>query len=270
MCTSCQDCSIKGVVVAGMRIDVLTLFPEMFQCMLDSSLIGRARGAGVLKINLINFREYSVDRHRVVDDYPFGGGAGMVLKPEPIFAAVDRLRSGGADGAPEAPVILMSPQGRLLSHDVAQELSECAHLIIVCGHYEGFDERIRTHLAADEVSIGDYVLTGGELAAMVLLDAVARFVPGVLGNSDSHRLDSFADGLLEHPQYTRPRVFRGAGVPEVLLSGDHAKIAAWRRRQALLRTLRRRPDLLLRAPLSDSDRRTVEMLRVEDEGQDES
>ena len=254
-----------------MRIDVLTLFPEMFQSILASSLIGRARGAGVLEIGLINFREYSSDRHHVVDDYPFGGGAGMVLKPEPIFAAVDQLRANVADVADRAVprVILMSPQGRLLSHEVAQELSLSAHLIIVCGHYEGFDERIRTHLATDEVSIGDYVLTGGELAAMVLIDAVARFVPGVLGNSDSHRLDSFADGLLEHPQYTRPREFRGIVVPDVLLSGDHGKIAAWRRRQALLRTLRRRPDLLLRASLSDGDRRTVEMLRSAGQDQDE-
>ncbi len=251
-----------------MRIDVLTLFPEMFQAILGSSLIGRARGAGVLEIGLVDFREYSTDRHHVVDDYPFGGGAGMLLKPEPIFAAVDQLRARAADGTDGTRIVLMSPQGRLLSHEVAQELSSSGHLIIVCGHYEGFDERIRTHLATDEISIGDYVLTGGELAAMVLIDAVARFVPGVLGNSDSHRLDSFADGLLEHPQYTRPREFRGIGVPDVLLSGDHAKIAAWRRRQALLRTLRRRPDLLLRASLSDGDRRTVEMLRSADRDED--
>lgn len=246
-----------------MRIDVLTLFPEMFHTVMRSSLIGRAQSAGVLDIGVTNFREYSTDRHHTVDDCPFGGGAGMVLKPEPIFNAVESLRARPVDPAEQfaTRVILMSPQGRLLSHEAAEELASSDHLVIVCGHYEGFDERIRTHLATDEISIGDYVLTGGELAAMVLIDAVARFVPGVLGNNESHRVDSFADGLLEYPQYTRPREFRGLGVPEVLLSGDHAKVAHWRRRQALLRTVRRRPDLLARARLTDDDCRILDALR---------
>lgn len=248
-----------------MRIDILTLFPEMFGAVLQNSLLGRARKTGALDVGVTDFREYTTDRHRTVDDYPFGGGAGMVLKPEPIFSAVESVqaKSSGQAGYSAPRIILMSPQGRLLSHDMAVELASCGHLIVVCGHYEGFDERIRTHLATDEISIGDYVLTGGELAAMVLIDAVIRFVPGVLGNCESHRFDSFAEGLLEYPQYTRPRDFRGLCVPDVLLSGDHGRIADWRRRQSLLRTVRRRPDLLSRACLTDEERRILDSLRAE-------
>lgn len=244
-----------------MRIDVLTLFPEMFAAPLSTSVLGRAVAEGSLKVNLVNFRDFASGRHRVVDDYPFGGGAGMVLKPEPLFSAVESLLADGLDAGRQADVriILMSPQGRRLTDQVVRELAREPRLILICGHYEGYDERIREHLANDEISIGDYVLTGGELPALVIIDSVARMLPGVLGNGDSAKEDSFAQGLLEYPQYTRPSEFRGWPVPEVLLSGHHAQIAVWRRRQALRRTWLRRPDLLQTARLDEED---IEYLRL--------
>ena len=221
-----------------MKIDVLTLFPAMFAGPLDESIIKRAREAGLLDLAIHNLRDYAHDRHRTVDDRPFCGGPGMLLKPEPIFEAVESL-------APEGTrVILLSPTGRQFSQAIARELAGRERLLFVSGHYEGFDERVREQLADDELSIGDYVLTNGALPVMVIIDAVTRLLPGVLGDEDSARDDSFSQGLLEYPQYTRPADFRGMKVPEVLLSGNHAEIARWRAEQARLRTEERRPDLL--------------------------
>jgi len=238
-----------------MRIDVLTLFPEMFDGPLQASILGRAAGSGAVKIVLHNIRDYAEDKHHIVDDYPFGGGPGMVMKPEPLFAAVEAVAA--LDRQP-GRVVLLTPQGRLLTQSIGEELSRQERLILVCGHYEGVDERVREHLVDDEISIGDYVLSGGELPAMVLIDVVVRRLPGVLGSEESLTEESHAEGLLEYPQYTRPPEFRGWKVPEVLLSGHHAQIAAWRRRQSLLRTARRRPELLACAPITDAERRTIE------------
>ncbi|MFN3410360.1 MAG: tRNA (guanosine(37)-N1)-methyltransferase TrmD [Limisphaerales bacterium] len=221
-----------------MKVDILTLFPGMFAGPLDESMVGRAREQGALELRVHNLRDWTHDRHKTVDDRPFGGGPGMLLKPEPVFAAVEALRS------PDARVILLCPQGRRFTQAVARELAAQTHLILVCGSYEGFDERIREALADDELSIGDYVLTNGALPAMVIVDAVTRLLPGVLGDDESARDESFSHGLLEYPQYTRPAEFRGMRVPEVLLSGNHAEIARWRAEQARQRTARRRPDLL--------------------------
>ena len=221
-----------------MKIDVLTLFPAMFAGPLDESIIKRAREAGRLDLALHNLRDYAHDRHKTVDDRPFGGGPGMLLKPEPIFEAVESLAREGTR------VILLSPAGRPFSQAIARELAGLEHLLMVSGHYEGFDERVREQLADDELSIGDYVLTNGALPVMVIIDAVTRLLPGVLGDDDSARDDSFSQGLLEYPQFTRPAEFRGMKVPEVLLSGNHAEIARWRAEQARLRTKERRPDLL--------------------------
>jgi tRNA (guanine37-N1)-methyltransferase len=221
-----------------MKIDVLTLFPAMFAGPLDESIIKRAREAGRLDLAIHNLRDYAHDRHKTVDDRPFGGGPGMLLKPEPIFEAVESLAREGTR------VILLSPAGRTLNQAIAQELAGLDHLLLVSGHYEGFDERVREQLADDELSIGDYVLTNGALPVMVVVDAVTRLLPGVLGDENSARDDSFSQGLLEYPQYTRPADFRGMKVPEVLLSGNHAEIARWRAEQARLRTRERRPDLL--------------------------
>jgi tRNA (guanine37-N1)-methyltransferase len=221
-----------------MKIDVLTLFPAMFAGPLDESIIKRAREAGRLDLAIHNLRDYAHDRHKTVDDRPFGGGPGMLLKPEPIFEAVESLAREGTR------VILLSPAGRAFSQAIARELAGLEHLLMVSGHYEGFDERARKQLADDELSIGDYVLTNGALPVMVIIDAVTRLLPGVLGDEDSAREDSFSQGLLEYPQYTRPAEFRGMKVPEVLLSGNHAEIARWRAEQARLRTKERRPDLL--------------------------
>lgn len=221
-----------------MRIDILTLFPGMFRGPFEESIIKRAVERGLLEIGIHNIRDFAPGRHRVADDYPYGGGAGMVMKPEPVFAAVEAVRR------PDSRVILMTPQGRLFTQSTAQDLSRLDHLVLLCGHYEGVDERVRDHLVDDELSIGDYVLTGGELPAMVVVDAVARLVPGVLGAGESAVEESFAAGLLEYPHYTRPPDFRGWRVPQVLLSGNHARISRWRREQSLLRTLRRRPELL--------------------------
>jgi tRNA (guanine37-N1)-methyltransferase len=221
-----------------MKIDVLTLFPGMFAGPLDESIIKRARQAGLLDLNIHNLRDYAHDRHKTVDDRPFGGGPGMLLKPEPIFEAVEAI------GREHTRVVLLSPSGRPFSQALARELSAVHDMLLISGHYEGFDERIREQLADDEISIGDYVLTNGALPAMVIIDAVTRLLPGVLGDDQSVEEESFSDGLLEYPQYTRPAEFRGLGVPEVLLSGNHAEIAKWRAEHARLRTQQRRPDLL--------------------------
>ncbi len=220
-----------------MRIDVVTLFPGMFKGPLDESIIGRARETGVLDLRIINLRDFTHDRHKTVDDRPFGGGPGMVLKPEPIFEAVESIE--GADKY----VILLSACGRLFNQSIAEELAKKEHIVLICGGYEGVDERVAEHLANDEISIGDYILSSGVLPAMVIIDAVTRLLPGVLGDEESAKEESFSTGLLEYPQYTRPAEFRGWKVPEVLLSGNHAEIAKWRRQQALKRTMERRPDL---------------------------
>ncbi len=235
-----------------MRIDIVTLFPGMVEPVLAASVVGRARARGLVDIRVVNLRDYAEGKHRVTDDYPFGGGGGMILKPEPLFAAVEALRT------PAARVVLMDPRGRLFTQAVAWELAGMKHLILLAGRYEGVDERVADLLADDALSVGDYVLTGGELPALVVADAVTRLLPGVLGGEGAAERESFADGLLEPPQYTRPVEFRGARVPEVLLSGDHARIARWRRVQALYRTWRTRPDLLARARLTDEERRLVD------------
>jgi tRNA (guanine37-N1)-methyltransferase len=221
-----------------MKIDVVTLFPAMFAGPLDESIIKRAREAGRLDLAIHNLRDYAHDRHKTVDDRPFGGGPGMLLKPEPIFEAVESLARD------KTRVILLSPAGRPFNQAIAGELAGLEHLLLVSGHYEGFDERVREQLADDELSIGDYVLTNGALPVMVIIDAVTRLLPGVLGDEESARDDSFSHGLLEYPQYTRPAEFRGMKVPDVLLSGNHAEIARWRAEQAHQRTRERRPDLL--------------------------
>lgn len=221
-----------------MKIDVLTLFPGMFAGPLDESIIARARRAGLLRLTIHQLRDYAHDRHRTVDDRPFGGGPGMLLKPEPIFEAVEKLAT------PRTRIILLSPSGRVFNQAIARQLAQLDELLIVTGHYEGFDERIRRRLAHDELSIGDYVLTNGALPAMVIVDAVTRLLPGALGDDQSAQEESFSHGLLEYPQYTRPAEFEGMKVPEVLLSGNHAEIAKWRADQARRRTEERRPDLL--------------------------
>lgn len=236
-----------------MRVDILTLFPGVCAAYLNESILKRAQEFGALQVGLHNIRDYATDKHRVTDDMPFGGGGGMVLKPEPVFAAVESLR-----GTTNAPVILLCPQGRQFTQAIAHELAAQPHLLLLAGRYEGIDERVREHLVTDFISIGDYVLTGGELPALVLLDAVARLLPGVLGAADAASNDSFgASGMLEYPHYTRPADFRGHTVPEVLLSGDHAAIERWRRAQSIMRTFRWRPDLLHTATLSKSDKDTL-------------
>jgi tRNA (guanine37-N1)-methyltransferase len=241
-----------------MRFDIFTLIPGAMRAYLDASILGRAQASGLLEIHLHDIREHTADRHRTTDDAPYGGGGGMIMKPEPVFASVEAAL-GEALG--RVPVILLTPQGRVLSRRVAQELAAEPRLALICGRYEGVDDRIRAHLASDEISVGDYVLTGGELPALVLIDAVARLIPGVLGDAGAVDDDSHASGLLEYPHYTRPPEFRGWSVPEVLLSGDHARVAAWRREQSLRRTLERRPDLLDRAELTPSDRAILDRLR---------
>ncbi|MBP7693548.1 MAG: tRNA (guanosine(37)-N1)-methyltransferase TrmD [Anaerolineales bacterium] len=261
-----------------MRFDILTLFPEICQAYLQESILKRARAAGRVDIQVHNFRDYTTDAHHVTDDLPYGGGGGMVLKPEPLFAAVESILEVGSETSemgesasdfppptshlplptsrlsPPTPIILLTPQGRPFTQAVAQALAQFPRLLLICGRYEGFDERVREHLATDEISIGDYVLTGGELGALVIVDAVTRLLPGVLGDPTGAEDDSFASGLLEYPHYTRPAEFRGWRVPEALVSGDHARIAQWRRREALRRTFLRRPDLLLRQALPEAER----------------
>jgi tRNA (guanine37-N1)-methyltransferase len=223
-----------------MIFDIFTLFPEVFQPYLDASMIKRARTNGLIEINLHNIRDWAVDRHHTTDDTPYGGGGGMVMKPEPIFSAVEAILGD----ARQVPLILMTPQGRPFNQKIAKEISSFPHIGLLCGHYEGIDERIREHLVTDEISIGDYVLTGGELPALVILDAVSRYLPGVLGDPTGAEDDSHASGLLEYPHYTRPPVFRGWQVPDILLSGNHAEIDRWRKAQSLQRTAEKRPDLL--------------------------
>ena len=235
-----------------MRIDIVTLFPAMVEVPLAESMLGRARQRGLVDIRVANLRDHAVDRHRTTDDYQFGGGGGMVLKPEPLFAAVAALKTA------EARVVLMDPRGRRLTQRIAQELAGRAHLILLAGRYEGVDERVHELLADEALSIGDYVLTGGELPALVVTDAVVRLLPGVLGAAGAAERESFASGLLEPPQYTRPVEFAGARVPDVLLSGDHPRIARWRRVQALWRTWRTRRDLLAGAALTAEERRLIE------------
>ncbi|MFQ3673317.1 MAG: tRNA (guanosine(37)-N1)-methyltransferase TrmD [Aggregatilineales bacterium] len=231
-----------------MRVDILTLFPQMFTP-LQHSMMWKAQAHGFLTLRLHDIRDYATSAYRQVDDTPYGGGGGMVMKVDVIARAVEAVR-----GADPCPVILMGPVGRVFNHQIACELAQLPRMILLCGHYEGVDERVRELLITDEISIGDYVLTGGELAAMVIVDAVVRQIPGVLGAEDGAATESHADGLLEGPHYTRPLEFRGLTVPEVLRAGNHAAIARWRRKQAILRTLRHRPELLLTAPLSDDDR----------------
>ena len=239
-----------------MLIDILTLFPQMFQSILSAGIFKRAIDGKLVDVNIHNIRDHTHDRHHTVDDYPYGGGAGMVLKPEPIFEAVETILP--KDRGNGTTIILLTPQGRLFSQETALELSKHGRLILICGHYEGVDERVREHLVTDEISIGDYVLSGGELAAMVVVEAVIRLVPGVLGSAASPIDDSHATGLLEYPQYTRPSVYREWAVPEVLLSGNHAQVAKWHREQAILRTLERRPELLAKANLSAAERELVD------------
>lgn len=242
-----------------MLFQILTTFPAIVEGVAGESILGRARQKGLIDVEAVNIRDFTPDKHRTTDDAPFGGGPGMVMKCEPVFDAVEALVSRAA--GPKPRVLLMTPQGRRLDQSLAEELAREGHIIIVCGRYEGVDERIREHLVTDEVSIGDYVLTGGELAAMVIVDAVARLVPGVLGDDASSESESFSSGLLEYPQYTRPADFRGYQVPEVLLSGNHAEIEKWRRAQALERTLKRRPDLLETAALTKEDKKILERLK---------
>ena len=241
-----------------MRVDILTLFPELFEPFFTTSIIGRAVADQKVALQTINFRDYSTNKHHKVDDYPYGGGQGMLLTPEPIFDAVADISS---DAKPR--VILLCPQGARFTQAKAEELAGEEHLVFICGHYEGFDERIREHLVTDELSLGDFVLTGGETAAMVMIDAVVRLLPGALSKVSSHEDDSFSSGLLEFPQYTRPEDFRGMKVPDVLLSGNHAKIATWRRRESLRRTLLRRPDLLETADLNQKDLEILKQLKTE-------
>jgi tRNA (guanine37-N1)-methyltransferase len=253
--------------------EVFTLFPEVFEPYLETSILQRASQSGLVEVRLHNIRDWTTDRHHVTDDEPYGGGGGMVMKPEPIFAAVE----GVLGSPPTCPVILLTPQGRPFTQAIAQELATVGisrgktgeagpapHLALLCGRYEGVDERVREHLATDQISIGDYVITGGELAALVVIDAVTRLIPGALGDPDGAWDDSHASGLLEYPHYTRPAEFRGWEVPAVLVSGDHARIARWRREQALLRTRQYRPDLLASAPLTEADRKFMEKSDVQE------
>jgi tRNA (guanine37-N1)-methyltransferase len=237
-----------------MRIDILTLFPNMFSSPLRESILGRAVEKGLIQIQTINIRDFTQDKHRVVDDAPYGGGQGMVMKVEPIARTIESVKSQN----PSARTIYLTPQGKPFHQALARRLSTQSHLILLCGRYEGVDERARELFVDEEISIGDYVLTGGELAAMVLVDAVSRLIPGVLGSDRSAEEDSFFNSLLEYPQYTRPVDFRGSRVPEVLLSGNHSSISQWRRREAIRRTSLRRPDLLAKANLTDEDKRLLE------------
>lgn len=243
-----------------MKIDILTLFPEMFDGVLNTSILKRALDKNKFQYNLVNFRDYTTNKHQKVDDYPYGGGAGMVLSPQPIFDAVNALKEKTKE---TTRVILMCPQGQPYNQKKAEELASEDHLIFICGHYEGYDERIREHLVTDEISIGDYVLTGGELGAMVVIDSVVRLLPDVLGNKYSTSQDSFSTGLLEHPHYTRPANFRGMNVPDILLSGDHAKIESWRRQESLNRTYKRRPELLGNITLNKTDKKNLDNIKTD-------
>jgi tRNA (guanine37-N1)-methyltransferase len=247
-----------------MQFEVFTLLPEVFPSYLESSILSRARQRGLIDVRIHNIREYAHDRHHVTDDTPYGGGGGMVMKPEPVFEAVESVLGVRSDQTQPVtvPVILLTPQGRVFTQRVAEELSRHERIALLCGRYEGVDERIREHLVTDEISIGDYVLTGGELPALLIIDAVARLLPGVLGDPTGAEDDSHSMGLLEYPHYTRPPEYRGWKVPDVLLSGDHAKIEKWRREQALTRTFNKRPDIIEKAELSKEDKKFVEGLQA--------
>ena len=245
-----------------MIIDILTIFPDMVAAPLHESIVGKAIDRELIDVRVINIRDFASDKHHTTDDRPFGGGSGMVMKPEPLAAAIHSVR----ESDPAVKVILLSPQGRIFRQEVAFELSRLEHICLVCGRYEGVDERIRTHYVDDEISIGDYVLTGGELPALVVLDSVARLVPGVLGSDESITEESFVGGLLEYPHYTRPEVFEAHRVPEILLSGNHGAIHRWRRQQSLLRTWQRRPDLLKEDELSNEDRKLLSEAIQRDKG----
>ena len=245
-----------------MHVDILTLFPGLFAGVFEESLIKRAREAGLVTLALHNIRDYATGRHQVTDDTPYGGGGGMIMKPEPIFAAVEAL-TGEANE--HVPIILLTPKGRRFTQSLARNLSRQRRMVLICGRYEGIDERVHRHLATDEISIGDYVLAGGEVPAMVVVEAVTRLIPGVLGDASAPFEDSHAEGLLEYPHYTRPPTFRGHAVPEVLLSGHHAEIVRWRRRQALRRTWERRPELLESARLDEDERRFIQELKFQHE-----
>ncbi len=245
-----------------MHFDIFTLFPGMFQGPFTESILKRAQERGLLSIALHNIRDVTTDKHHVVDDYPYGGGAGMVMKPEPIFASIEAVHQGG-------PIILLTPQGRLFNQHIARELAQETRITLLCGHYEGIDERVCQHLITDEISIGDYVLTGGELGAMILVDAVSRLLPGVL-TEDSTEEESHSNNLLEYPQYTRPPEFRGWRVPDVLLSGNHAQIARWRRKESLRKTRRRRPDLFAQVDVSSKqDTKIMKELDEEEQMEDD-
>lgn len=246
-----------------MKVDVLTLFPEMFSGVFGQSILKKATDKKAVDFNLINFRDFADNKHQSVDDYPYGGGAGMVLQPQPIFDAVTALKNQKNEKKPR--IILLCPQGERYSQKKAEELAKEEHLIFICGHYEGYDERIREYLVTDEISIGDYVLTGGELGAMVVIDSVVRLLPEVLGNEESHLKDSFSTGLLEHPHYTRPADFRGMKVPDILMSGNHKLIEEWRVKESLRRTLLRRPDLFEKINLTEQQEKWLKEIKKEDD-----
>ena len=249
-----------------MQFEVFTLLPEVFPPYLESSILQRARQRGLIEVRIHNIRDYTHDRHHTADDTPYGGGGGMVMKPEPVFEAVESVLGSSLNPSRPipGPVILLTPQGRVFTQRVAEELSHHERIALLCGRYEGVDERIRQHLVTDEISVGDYVLTGGELPALLIIDALARLIPGVLGDPTGAQDDSHSMGLLEYPHYTKPAEFRDWKVPDILLSGDHGKIERWRREQALLRTLKKRPDMLEKAELSQADRKFLENLRKQD------
>jgi tRNA (guanine37-N1)-methyltransferase len=251
-----------------MQFEVFTLLPEVFPPYLESSILLRARQRGLIDVRIRDIRDYTHDKHHTTDDTPYGGGGGMVMKPEPVFEAIESVLgfAAGETQSPSIPVILLTPQGRVFNQRIAEELSGHERIALLCGRYEGVDERIREHLVTDEISIGDYVLTGGELPALMIIDAVSRLIPGVLGDPTGAQDDSHSMGLLEYPHYTKPSEFRGWKVPDVLLSGDHAKIEKWRREQALTRTFHKRPDMLEKAELDEKDKKVVESLRSKVEG----
>ena len=244
-----------------MQFEVFTLLPEVFPPYLESSILQRARQRGLIDVRVHNIRDFTHDRHHTTDDTPYGGGGGMVMKPEPVFEAVESVLELAPGQTPPVPIILLTPQGRVFTQRVAEELSSHARIALLCGRYEGVDERIREYLVTDEISVGDYVLTGGELPALLLIDAVSRLIPGVLGDPTGAEDDSHSMGLLEYPHYTRPPEFRGWKVPEVLLSGDHGKVEKWRREQALQRTFKKRPDMIEKAELSEKEKKFIEGLR---------
>lgn len=247
-----------------MQFDIFTILPEVFPPYLESSILQRARQRGLIDVRVHNIRDYTHDKHHTTDDTPYGGGGGMVMKPEPVFEAVEAVLGTSPSRDKVVPVILLTPQGRVFNQRVAEEFSRHERIALLCGRYEGVDERIREHLVTDEISVGDYVLTGGELPALVIIDALSRLIPGVLGDPEGAQDDSHSMGLLEYPHYTRPPEFRGWSVPEILLSGDHGKIERWRREQALLRTLNKRPDMLEKANLSETDKNFLDGLKKEE------